>query len=197
VEQLTALRTIPNLIVLRPGDANETAQAWKAAVLSKSKPSAIALSRQALPTLDRTTVAPAEGTLKGAYVLLDPTEAEPDIILMASGSELGLIVQAAEKLTADGIAVRLVSFPSWELFEAQDLDYQEKVIPSEIKARVSVEAGSPIGWKRWVGDQGVVLGLDHFGASAPYQELYQQFGLTVDRIVQVSKQILDEILEQD
>lgn len=191
IEQLAALRTIPNLVVLRPADANETSQAWKAAIEGKNNPTALALSRQALPTLDRNIYADAGSTLKGAYVLLDPSQERPDIILMASGSEVDLIIQAGEFLTKEGIAVRLVSFPSWELFEEQPIEYQEQVLPPSVKPRIAVEAGSPIGWKRWVGDHGVVLGLDHFGASAPYQELYQQFGLTPERIIEVAHLLLN------
>ncbi|MFV2044771.1 MAG: transketolase [Anaerolineales bacterium] len=187
IEQLPGLRAIPNLTVIRPGDANETAYAWLAALQRSTGPTALALSRQRVPTLD---LAPAEGLLRGAYVLADLGESPPEIILMASGSELGIIVEAGEKLVAEGIPVRLVSFPSWELFQEQSDEYRREVLPSEIRARVAIEAASPFGWERWVGDGGVVIGLDRFGASAPYEEIYQNLGLTSERIVEQAQGVI-------
>jgi len=187
IEQLPGLRAIPNLTVIRPGDANETAYAWLAALQRSTGPTALALSRQRVPTLD---LAPAEGLLRGAYVLADLGESPPEIILMASGSELGIIVEAGEKLVAEGIPVRLVSFPSWELFQEQSDEYRREVLPPEIVARVAIEAASPFGWERWVGDGGVVIGLDRFGASAPYEEVYQNLGLTSERIVEQAQGVI-------
>jgi transketolase len=183
IEHLAALRSIPNMVVLRPSDANEVSHAWKVALERKDGPTVLALSRQSIPTLDRGQYASADGVEKGAYILADPADAEPQVILMASGSEVDLIVKASELLEEKGIPARLISFPSWELFEAQSKNYQEKVLPRGIKARVAVEAGVTQGWHRWVGEDGVVIALDHFGESAPYQELYQHFGLTVEAVL--------------
>jgi transketolase len=187
IEQLPGLRAIPNLTVIRPGDANETAYAWLAALQHSTGPTALALSRQRVPTLD---LAPAEGLMRGAYVLADLGEGAPEVILMASGSELGLIVEAGEMLAAERIPVRLVSFPSWELFQEQSDEYRREVLPPEARARVAIEAASPFGWERWVGDGGIVIGLDRFGASAPYEEIYQNLGLTSARIVEEAQGLL-------
>ena len=190
VEQLPALRAIPNLTVIRPGDANETAYAWLAALKRATGPIALALSRQRVPTLDREQYAPAEGLMHGAYVLANLGEGPPEVILMASGSELGLIVEAGAKLAAKGNSVRLVSFPCWELFQEQSEEYRREVLPPEIRARVAIEAASPFGWERWVGDGGHVIGLDRFGASAPYEEIYENLGLTSERIVEEAQRLL-------
>ena len=187
VEHLAGLRAIPNLTVIRPGDASETAQAWIVALGRSSAPTALALTRQAVPTLD---YAPAEGLKRGAYVLADLGDGPPEIILMASGSELSLIVEAGEVLAAQGTPVRLVSFPSWELFGEQHEDYRQEVLPQDLRARIAVEAASPLGWERWVGDGGIVIALDRFGASAPYQEIYEQLGLTKERIVKEANRLL-------
>ncbi len=190
IEQLAGLRAIPNLTVIRPGDANETAYAWLASVQRTTGPTALALSRQAVPTLDRTQYAPAQGTLRGAYVLADLGESSPELILMASGTELSIIVEAAGMLEAKGHPVRLVSFPSWEIFQEQPEEYRQEVLPPEIRARVALEAASPMGWERWVGDGGTVIGIDRFGASAPYEEIYQQLGLTAERVVEEAERLL-------
>jgi len=190
VEQVAALRVIPNLVTLRPGDANETAYAWKVAIERRDGPTALALSRQGVPTLDRTKYAPAQGLEKGAYVLADLGNKAPEVILMATGTELGLIVPAGEQLAAEGVGVRLVSVPSWELFQAQGSEYIEEVLPSEISARLAVEAGVTFGWERWVGDQGAVLGVDRFGASAPVNVVYEKYGLTVENVVAKAKGLL-------
>jgi len=190
VEHLAALRSIPGLAVIRPGDANETAYAWMAALNRSHGPTALALSRQNMQTFDRADMGSASGVLKGAYVLVD-TKTKPDVILLASGSEVSLIVNAAKVLEKEGIAVRVVSFPCWELFAAQPLSYQQEVLPPDVKARVAVEAGSPQGWHRWVGDHGVILGLDRFGASAPYLEIYEHLGLTVDDVVKAARGALN------
>jgi transketolase len=190
IEHLAALRSIPNLTVLRPADANEVSQAWKAALEQRSGPTVLALTRQALPTLDRERFNPAEGLFQGAYVLRDTPDAEPQVILMASGSEVEIILKAAEALEAKGIKVRVISFPSWELFEAQPQAYRDEVLPPQLKARVAIEAGVTQGWHRWVGPQGVVIGIDHFGESAPFEELYDHFGLTPEAVIKAVIKIL-------
>ena len=193
VEHVMSLRAMPNLSVLRPSDANEVREAWKAAVSRTHGPTALVLTRQNLPTIDREKeFAPAEGLQKGAYVLADLGKGTPEIILMASGSEVGLIVEAGKKLAEAGKAVRLVSFPSWDLFEAQSEEYQKSVLPDSIQKRVSVEAGVTLGWERWVGSQGVCIGLDHFGASAPAGTLFKEFGFTVENVVEKAKKLFDQ-----
>ena len=183
VEQLAALRAIPNLVTIRPADANETAEAWKVAMARRNGPTLLALTRQNVPTLDRDLYTQANELQRGAYVLADIGESSPEIILMASGSEVSLIVGAGARLAAEGVNVRLVSFPSWELFEAQPQSYRDHILPPGIKARLAVEAGVAQGWERWVGDEGKVLSIERFGASAPYQTLYAQFGLTVENVM--------------
>ena len=176
--------------MIRPADANEVSYAWKAALERKNGPTVLALSRQSLPTYDRDQYASAAGVLQGAYILRDVGDGEPQVILMASGSEVEIIVQAAEALAEKGLRVRLVSFPSWELFEAQTEAYRNKVLPPGVKARVAIEAGVSQGWHRWVGDEGTVIGIEHFGESAPYQELYQHFGLTPDAVIQAVEKMI-------
>jgi transketolase len=183
VEQLASLRAMPNLIVLRPGDANEVTEAWKIIAQLKDSPAALVLTRQALPTLDRTKYAAASGVAKGAYVLADAPGAKPDVILMATGSELSLCVDAYEKLKAEGVKARVVSMPSWEIFEQQDDGYKESVLPSAITARVSVEVAATLGWERYVGTKGRMIGMHTFGASAPIKDLLKHFGFTVDKVV--------------
>jgi transketolase len=191
VEQLASLRVIPNLTVIRPADANETAEAWRQAMLTNSGPTVLALSRQSLPTLDRTTYNPADGLAKGAYILKDSNKERPDAILLASGSEVHIALTAAANLAEAGIDVRVVSMPSWELFEAQPESYRQSILPSDITARVAIEAGATQGWSQYTGDRGAVIGLDHFGASAPIQELYTRFGLTAERIVETVTALLE------
>jgi transketolase len=183
VEHLAAMRAIPNLIVLRPADANEVAEAWREAIQRRDGPTLIALTRQSLPTLDRNVYAPAKGLRRGAYILADLGDGKPEQILMATGSEVQLIVAAGEVLAAQGKCVRLVSFPSWELFEKQDKEYQDAVLPPGITKRLAVEAGVPLGWWRWVGTKGKVIGLDRFGASAPYTVVMAELGFTVENII--------------
>jgi transketolase len=189
VETVASLRIIPNMITIRPADANEVAEAWRVALSSKKHPISMALSRQNLPTLDRTSVAPASGLQKGAYVLKD-FGAKPEIILMASGSEVSLILKAAERLSAEGKSVRVVSFPSWELFKEQSAEYKESVLPANVKNRISVEAGTTFGWDKWVGDNGVSIGIDHFGASAPGNVVMEKFGFTVDHVLEEARKLL-------
>lgn len=189
VEQLISLRSIPNLIVLRPADANETAQAWRVALEHKGGPVTLVLSRQDLPVLDQEKYGSAEGVEKGAYILSD-SEGEPDIILIATGSEVVLILEAQEKLKAEGVKARVISMPSWELFEKQDAAYKESIFPKNLKKRLSVEAGSTLGWHKYVTDEGYVLGMTTFGESAPAKELYEFFGFTVENIVKQAKAVI-------
>ncbi len=185
VEQLAALRAIPNLVVMRPCDANEAAQAWRTAIHHRGGPVALALTRQNLPTLERSAkYASAEGLLQGAYILSGAANSKPDVILIASGSEVHIALEAAEIISAKGPATRVVSMPSWELFDAQPIEYQQQVLPPDVKAKIAIEAGSPQGWHRYVGEAGQIVAIDHFGASAPYQTLYEKFGLTVDHVVE-------------
>jgi transketolase len=190
IEQLAGLRAIPNLTVIRPSDANETAEAWRVALTHKKGPFALILTRQGLPTLDRQAFPPADGLSKGAYILRDVQQGRPDLILIASGSEVAIVLEAAEQLHHQGIAVRVVSMPSWELFEGQPEMYRQTVLPAEVKARIAVEAGATLGWHRYVGSLGEVIGLDHFGASAPYKTLYEKFGLTVSHVVEKALTLL-------
>jgi transketolase len=182
VEQLLALRAIPNMVVLRPGDANETRCAWEVAVERKDGPTALVLSRQNLPTLDRATYAPADGLRRGAYVL-DPAEADPELVLIGTGSELHLVALAGLALRERGVRARVVSMPSWELFAAESADYRDSVLPPGVTARLAVEAGRAIGWERWVGPRGDVLSVDRFGASAPGAVVMKHYGFTVDCVV--------------
>ncbi len=184
VEQVASLRAIPGLIVIRPCDANETAVAWRVAIESRDRPVALILTRQNVPTLDRGHFAPAEGLRRGAYVLSDAPNAKPQLILIASGSEVGLIIAAQQKLLEQKVAVRLVSMPSWELFEAQSAEYRESVLPASVRARLAVEAGVTQGWHKYVGNQGDVIGVDRFGASAPGPVVMREYGLSADHVYQ-------------
>jgi transketolase len=191
IEHLAALRAIPNVVDLRPADANEVREAWIVAIEDGRRPSALVLTRQNLPTLDRTAgaYAPASGLKKGAYVLKD-YGAVPQIILMASGSEVGLIVEAGKRLAEKGVAVRLVSVPSWQLFDEQDQAYKDSLLPPDVTARVAVEAAISLGWHKFVGLRGRVLAIDHFGASAPAVTVFEKFGLTVDNVVKAAEELL-------
>jgi len=190
VEHLTSLRAIPNLVVLRPADANETSEAWKAAIRRRNGPTVMLFTRQNLPTLDRQEYAPASGLQRGAYVLANLGDGKPEIILMASGSEVAIMIEAGKILADEGRRVRLVSFPSWELFAAQPEAYRRRVLPASVRARVAIEAGITLGWERWVGQRGAVIGVDHYGASAPYQTLYKEFGLTAQAVVDKARKLL-------
>ncbi len=188
IEQLVSLRSIPGMIVLRPGDANEVAEAWRHVMTLKEQPACLILSRQALPTLDRTKYAPAAGLKHGAYILADPPEGgEPEVILMATGSEISLAVGAYETLTQEGIRARVVSFPSWELFEDQPAEYRHRVLPPNVTARVSIEQGSTIGWDRYIGSTGAAIGMHTFGASAPLPALLKKFGFTPDAVAEAAR----------
>ncbi|MBX3411665.1 MAG: transketolase [Pirellulales bacterium] len=190
IEHLAALRAIPNMIVFRPGDANEVAAAYRAIMPLRDQPVSLILTRQDLPTLDRTKFASADGVKQGGYILGEAKKGSPEVILLASGSELSVAVAAWEKLNADGVAARVVSMPSFELFEAQDHAYREKVLPSNVRARVAVEAAIKQGWERYLGDGGRFVGLNHFGASAPAEELFQKFGITAERVVEEARAAL-------
>jgi transketolase len=192
IEQLAALRAIPNLTVLRPCDANETAEAWRFALQHMEGPVALALTRQGLPILDRKEFASAKDLHRGGYVLSDDGDKQPDIILMGSGSEVHVAIEAANKLREKGIAARVVSMPSWELFDKQPEAYRDQVLPPEINTRVAVEAAATQGWHRYLGNQAAVIGLDHFGASAPYKILYEKFGITADRVVEKALRLLNK-----
>ncbi|WNG31053.1 transketolase [Cystobacter fuscus] len=189
VEQLASLRAIPGLIVLRPGDANEVTEAWRVIAPLTHQPVVLVLTRQALPTLDRTKYAPASGLAKGAYILAD-SEGTPDVILIGTGSEVQLCVEAYEKLKSEGVKARVVSMPSWELFEQQDEAYREQVLPRAVTARVAVEQGSAFGWERWVGLSGKVIGMRTFGASAPLKNLLQKFGFSTEKVLEAAREVL-------
>jgi transketolase len=200
VEQLASLRAMPNLTLIRPGDANETAVAWKVAVETRDRPVLLVLTRQDLPTLDRSRYASAEGLRCGAYVVWDAPaggakRSGPDLILLASGSELSLILAAAQRLQAEGVAVRCVSMPSWDLFDAQPQGYRDEVLPPAVRARLAVELGSPQGWHRYVGDQGDVLAVERFGASAPASALMREFGFTTDNLLARARHVMGALAE--
>jgi transketolase len=190
VEHLAALRAIPGLIVIRPCDANETAVAWRFAVESRRRPVALIFTRQEAPIINRERYASAEGLLRGAYILADTPGIKPDLILIATGSEVNLIISAQQKLSEEGIAVRAVSMPSWELFDAQTQEYKDTVLPPSIPARLAVEAGVSLGWCKYVGDRGEILGLDRFGVSAPGKIAFEKFGFTIDNIVARAKNLI-------
>ena len=190
IEQLASLRAVPGLVVLRPADANEVVEAWEVIMQLKHEPVALVLSRQALPTFDRTQYAPANGVAKGAYVLADASDGKPDVILMGTGSEVSLCIAACERLKTEGVRARVVSMPSWEIFEKQDEAYRNQVLPPEVKARVSVEQASTFGWSRYVGPAGKTVGMHSFGASAPLKDLLKKFGFTPDKVVEAAREAI-------
>jgi transketolase len=191
IEQLAALRAIPGMITVRPADANETAEAWRVVLARREGPACLLLTRQALPVLDRSRYAAASGLARGAYVLADAPDGPPEVILMATGSEVSLCVQAHEALVAEGRRARVVSMPSWELFEAQDEAYRRAVLPPQITARVAVEEASPLGWDRYAGPSGEILAMRRFGASAPGKALQTRFGFTADHVLAAARRQLD------
>jgi transketolase len=192
IEQLIALRAIPQLMVIRPGDGNEVAEAWRVMMSSSHHPIALILSRQPLPTLDRTKYAAASGLKQGAYVLAD-SDGSPEVIFMGTGSELQLCVAAHEQLKAEGVKSRVVSMPCWELFERQPKEYRESVLPGSVRARVAVEAGTSLGWRRYTGIDGRIIARREFGASAPLKELLKQFGFTVEKVVDAARESMSEV----
>jgi transketolase len=189
IEQLSTLRAIPGMTLIRPADASETAEAWRVALKYKQGPVALVLTRQKLSFIDRTKYAPATGLARGAYVLADPPGGAPEVVLISSGSEVGLILDAQKKLEADGIRARAVSMPSHELFARQDESYRNSVLPKGVR-RIAMEAAHPMSWYRWVGDDGVIIGLERFGASAPAATIYTHLGITVDRMVETAKALV-------
>jgi transketolase len=190
VEQLVSLRAMPGLVTLRPADANEVVDAFRYVMQLRHQPAVLALSRQPLPTLDRSKYASARGVAQGAYVLADSPGARPEVILIASGSEVSLVVQAHETLRAEGIRSRVVSMPSWEIFDHQTQEYRDSVLAPDVKARVAVEQASTLGWERYVGTSGRVIGMNTFGASAPLKELQRKFGFEPDQVVAAAKDLL-------
>ena len=190
VEHLMALRAMPNMTLIRPGDANEAAQAWRTAMLHRSGPVGLVLSRQNLPVLDREKLGPASGLARGAYVLAEATGSAPRLILIATGSEVSLAVDARQRLENEGIPTRVVSMPSWELFQAQSETYRREVLPPGVRARLAIEAGSMVGWERWVGDEGGVVGLNRFGASAPGEVVMKELGFSVENVVARARALL-------
>jgi transketolase len=189
IEHLATLRAIPNVTVIRPADANESAHAWRVAIEKKGGPTVLIFTRQGLPILDQDKYGKAENLEKGAYVLSEGSKG-PDLILIATGSEVALIMDAQAKLEAEGISTRVVSMPSWELFEKQDAEYKESVFPKASKKRLAVEMASPMGWHKYITDEGDMLGMTTFGESAPAEDLYKHFGFTVDNVVKKAKALL-------
>ena len=196
VEQLIALRSIPGLITLRPADANEVVEAWRVIIGLKHQPACLVLSRQPLPTFDRTRYASAAGVARGAYVMADAENGKPAVILIGTGSEVALCVEVYETLKQDGIPARVVSMPSWELFEQQDQAYRDSVLPPDITARVSVEAGSVIGWDRYVGVAGARIGMHTFGSSAPIKDLLTKFGFTPEKVLAAAKEQIAKLAKE-
>jgi len=190
IEQLATLRATPGIVLLRPGDANEVAEAYKFAMKNRHEPTVMVLTRQALPTFDRTKYASAAGVAQGAYILADAAGGKPQIILIGTGSEVALCIDAYEKLKQQGIRARVVSMPSWDLFERQNQSYRDRVLPPEVKARVAVEAGSVFGWERYTGAEGRVIGMRTFGASGPLKDVMKHFGFTVDKVMQEARELL-------
>jgi transketolase len=191
IEQIAGLRSVPGLRVIRPADATETVLAWKEALVNAGGPVALIFTRQKLPVIDRKKYASAEGLRRGAYVLADPEDSKPQVILIGTGSEVHIALGAYEALAERGIKARVVSMPSWEIFEAQDPGYKQEVLPREVKARLAVEAASPMGWHRYVGADGLVIGMDGFGASAPYKTIYEKLGFTVENVVATAIALVD------
>ena len=190
VEHLASLRAIPGMITLRPADANEVIEAWSVIMQLRHEPVALILTRQALPTLDRSVYGPASGVAQGAYILADAEKGKPDVLLLATGSEVSLCVDAHAQLTKEGIKARVVSMPSWELFDKQDQKYRDKVIPPSVTARIAVEKASTLGWERYVGCEGRIIGMKTFGASAPLKALQKKFGFVPDEIVAAAKKMV-------
>ncbi len=192
VEHLASFRAMPNFTLFRPGDANEAAEAWRHAMTNVDGPTAIVCSRQKVPTLDRSSMADREKARRGAYVLADAGDGAPDVIVIATGSEVWKAVEARETLAGEGIAARVVSMPSWEVFEAQDAAYRDEVLPPDVTARVSIEAGATFGWERWIGDRGIAIGVDDFGASAPGETNMEKYGITADAVVEAARRLVGE-----
>ncbi len=190
IEQLASLRAMPHLDVIRPADANEVAEAWRLAVERTHNPVALVLTRQNVPVLDRSRYASAEGVRRGGYVLADPEDGDPELILIATGSEVQLAVGAHERLAEEGVRSRVVSLPSWEVFDRQEASYREEVLPPRVTARLAIEEGSPLGWERYVGEAGAIMGMTTFGQSAPFKDVEAEFGFTSDEVVKAAREVL-------
>jgi transketolase len=190
IEQLAALRAMPGLMLMRPADANEVVEAWKVVMQLQHEPAALVLSRQAVPTFDRSKYGAASGVAQGAYILADAPDGKPEVILMGSGTEVSLCISAYEQLKTEGIKARVVSMPSWNLFEHQSDEYKAKVLPPEVKARVAVEQAATFGWSQYVGPSGIVIGMRRFGASAPIKDLQKKFGFTTENVVAAARKAL-------
>jgi transketolase len=193
VEHLAALRAMPNLHVVRPADANETVAAWRSALERRDGPTALVLTRQSLPVLDPNAFAGAEAAARGGYALSEAPSGDPEVLLIATGSEVHLALDAQERLAEDGVQARVVSMPCWACFEAQPQSYRDEVLPPEVTARLAIEAGSPLGWERYVGCQGDVMGIERFGASAPYRELMEAFGFTAETVAERARALLERV----
>jgi transketolase len=191
IEQLASLRAMPHLDVIRPGDANEVVEAWRMALDRTHDPVALVMTRQNVPVLDRSKYASAEGSRRGGYVLADPAEGDPELIIVATGSEVHLAVDAHERLKADGIRSRVVSLPCWEIFERQDQAYRDEVLPPALTARMAIEEGATLGWERWVGEHGVVMGMTTFGQSAPFKAVEAEFGFTAENVTKVARGVAE------
>jgi len=192
IEQLPSLRAVPGLVLLRPADANEVVEAWKVIMQLKHEPAALVLTRQAVPTFDRTKYASAAGVAKGAYILADAPDGKPQVILMSSGSEVQLCIAAYEQLKSEGVKARVVSMPSWAIFEKQSEEYKQQVFPQEVKARVAVEQASTFGWSQYVGPRGKVIGMHTFGSSAPLKDVLKKFGFSADKVVEAAHAAIRE-----
>jgi transketolase len=193
IEQLASLRSMPGMLVVRPSDATETVEAWRVALTHTEGPVGLVLTRQKLPVIDRKTFAPASGLARGANILADASGSAPEVILIATGSEVSIALEAHEQLTNDGIRSRVVSMPCWELFDAQPQSYRDAVLPPSVRARVSIEAASPFGWERYVGLEGAIISVTHFGASAPGPVVMRAFGFTPEHVVETAKAVLKQI----
>ena len=193
IEQIAGLRAIPNLAVFRPGDANETAQSWRVALERTDGPSVIIVTRQNLPVIDQVIYSPAIGVERGAYTLIEhgPGNTDPEVILIATGSEVQVAVEAAKELASEGTLARVVSMPCWELFEAQDQAYRDEVLPPSVTARVAIEAAASFGWERWVGDRGAMITVDRFGASAPGATVMTEYGFTAEHAAELARSLID------
>jgi transketolase len=190
IEQLATLRAVPGLVLFRPADANEVVEAWRVVMMLKHRPAALVLSRQPLPTFDRTKYKPASGVAQGAYVLADAPNGQPEVILMGTGSEVQWCINAYEQLKSEGINARVVSMPSWDLFEAQTAEYRNEVLPVSVKARVSIEQAATLGWERYVGPYGISIGMTGFGASAPIKDVLKKFGFTSEHVVSGAREAI-------
>jgi transketolase len=197
IEQIFGLRSVPNLTCIRPCDQNEVVEAWRIALKNQDGPTCILLTRQPLPVLDRNKYAPAVSLQRGAYILSDRGDGNPDVLLMSTGSEVHVVLEAQKQLAEQGVWARVVAMPSWEIFMKQTRSYRESVLPPTVKARVAIEAGSTLGWERWVGTDGAVIGLDHFGASAPWKTLYQEFGLTAENVAKTAVEVIQRVERVD